>query len=382
MNTRLQVEHPVTELVYGQDLVEWQLRVAAGEPLTLRQEQLIPHGHAVEARLYAEDPAGGFLPVTGTVRRYREPSGVRVDSAIREGTEVGTAYDPMLAKVIAHGSNRDQAFDRLECGLGDLQLLGVTTNAVFTRAMLARPDVRRGDQDTGLLERVLGDFDGSVPDDLLPTAALAAAGTANPNGPWRRVFDAGEVRIQAGSVRHGDRLWTAAVHRLGDRSATIELDGVVRHYATAAEDDTIWISRDAFQLEVRTFRADRTGAGHGAGSLEAPMPGTVLQVNVSDGDHVAAGEVLLIIESMKMELSISAPWNSGWHGPAPVAGPVRANATPVAASSWFATAWNACVIPAPRSWSCRPWRRRISMTARRRARGSSPASGRCTDAVA
>ena len=129
MNTRLQVEHPVTELVYGVDLVEQQLRVAAGEPLALTQEALVPRGHAVEARLYAEDPANGFLPAVGTVRRYVEPEGVRMDSGIREGSVVGTDYDPMLAKVIAHADDRPAALRRLARALGELELLGVTTNA-------------------------------------------------------------------------------------------------------------------------------------------------------------------------------------------------------------------------------------------------------------
>src|SRR5206468_10575098 len=158
MNTRLQVEHPVTELVYGVDLVEHQLRIAAGEPLALRQHELVPRGHAAEARLYAEDPANGFLPATGTVRRYREPTGVRIDSGVRAGSELSTSYDPMLAKVIAYGRDREEALGRLDRALAELQLLGVTTNAAFTRRLLARDDVRAGEQDTGLLERVLGEL--------------------------------------------------------------------------------------------------------------------------------------------------------------------------------------------------------------------------------
>ncbi|MCW3010492.1 MAG: ATP-grasp protein, partial [Solirubrobacterales bacterium] len=181
MNTRLQVEHPVTELVYGVDLVALQLRVAAGEPLALTQAELVPRGHAVEARLYAEDPAAGFLPAVGTVRRYVEPTGpgVRIDSGIREGSEVGTSYDPMLAKVIAHGPDRATALGRLDRALGELELLGVTTNAAFTRALLQREDVRAGQQDTGLLERVLDELAVAPPEDLLAAGALAAAGSAH-----------------------------------------------------------------------------------------------------------------------------------------------------------------------------------------------------------
>jgi acetyl-CoA/propionyl-CoA carboxylase biotin carboxyl carrier protein len=313
MNTRLQVEHPVTELVYNVDLVEQQLRVAAGEPLALSQEALVPHGHAIEARLYAEDPAAGFLPATGTVRVYREPEGpgVRVDSGLRAGSIVGTAYDPMVAKVIAYGPDRATAIDRLDRALATFALVGVTTNAAFTRALLARDDVRAGALDTGLLERVLADLDATPPADLVPAAMLAAAGTAHPAGPWRRALaDHGAARIRAGEVTVGDRTWSGA--RLeatgvaGD--VAITLDGVRRRYAVAVGDDAVWIARDGHHLEVRTERKVRSGAGVLAGSLEAPMPGTVLLVHVVDGDVVAAGDVLVVLESMKMELSITAPY--------------------------------------------------------------------------
>jgi acetyl-CoA/propionyl-CoA carboxylase biotin carboxyl carrier protein len=190
MNTRLQVEHPVTELVYGVDLVEQQLRIAAGEQLALGQAQLQPRGHAIEARLYAEDPAAGFLPASGTVLHYREPSGagIRVDSGIREGTPIGTGFDPMLAKVIAHGADREQALGRLDRALAELELLGVPTNQAFTRALLRRAEVRAGEMDTGLLERVLGELVLAPPGDLVPAAALALAGSSLPAGPWRRRF--------------------------------------------------------------------------------------------------------------------------------------------------------------------------------------------------
>jgi acetyl-CoA/propionyl-CoA carboxylase biotin carboxyl carrier protein len=313
MNTRLQVEHPVTELVYGVDLVEQQLRVAAGAPLALAQEDLVPRGHAVEARLYAEDPAGGFLPSTGTVRAYREPGGpgVRVDSGVRAGSEVGTSYDPMLAKVIAHGPDRATALDRLDRALATFDLVGVTTNAAFTRALLARDDVRAGEQDTGLLERVLADLDTAPPDDLVPAAMLAAAGTARPAGPWRRALDGpGEARVADGRVTVGDRAWEGAAIRFEDDTggvARITLDGVGRRYAVAVGEDAVWIARDGHHLEVRTRRAAGGGESALVDSLQAPMPGTVLLVHVADGDTVAAGDVLLVLESMKMELSITAP---------------------------------------------------------------------------
>jgi acetyl-CoA/propionyl-CoA carboxylase biotin carboxyl carrier protein len=323
MNTRLQVEHPVTELVYGVDLVEQQLRVAAGEPLALRQDELAPRGHAVEARLYAEDPANGFLPAVGMVRRYVEPEGVRMDSGIREGSVVGTDYDPMLAKVIAHAEDRPAALRRLARALGELQLLGVKTNAAFSRALLEREDVRAGEIDTGLLERILAEPPAAPPEDLVPAAALAAAGTARPAGPFRlRLEDHGDVRVADGAVRAGDREWRAAVapaRAAADRPTgpdgagpggalvRVTLDGVSRRYAFARDGDALWIARDGFHLELRVARAVRAGAGHSADSLEAPMPGTVLLVHAENGQEVEDGEVLVVIESMKMELSIAAP---------------------------------------------------------------------------
>jgi acetyl-CoA/propionyl-CoA carboxylase biotin carboxyl carrier protein len=315
MNTRLQVEHPVTELVYGVDLVELQLRVALGEVLALAQEDLLPRGHAVEARLYAEDPAAGFLPSTGTVRRYVEPvgPGVRVDSGVSEGTTVGTSYDPLLAKVIAHGPDRATALGRLDRALAGFELLGVATNAAFTRDLLKREDVRAGEQDTGLLERVLAEPATAPPEDLLPAAAVAAAGTARPAGPWRRALTAhGDVRVHGGTVWAGGRSWPAAIRPPGPpgpggASVRIALDGIERRYSAAVTEEAIWIGRDGHQLELRTDRPDRNGAPRLAGSLQAPMPGTVLIVRVAEGDVVGAGDVLLVLESMKMELEVSAP---------------------------------------------------------------------------
>jgi acetyl-CoA/propionyl-CoA carboxylase biotin carboxyl carrier protein len=327
MNTRLQVEHPVTELVYGVDLVEQQLRVAAGEPLALEQRSLQPDGHAVEARLYAEDPAAGFLPAIGTVRVYREPAGpgVRVDSGIRAGSVIGTSYDPMLAKVIAHGPDRATALARLDRALASFAIAGVTTNAAFSRALLAREDVRTGEQDTGLLERILAEPPAAPPEDLVAAAMVAAAGSARPAGPWRRALDGhGEARVGDGGVSVGERSWVAGGPRAVTAAAAtsadavigkgfagevfIGLDGVQRRYVVAVGDDVVWIARDGHHLEVRTERHTRGGAGAAAGSLEAPMPGTVLLVHVADGDTVAEGDVLLVLESMKMELSITAPY--------------------------------------------------------------------------
>jgi acetyl-CoA/propionyl-CoA carboxylase, biotin carboxylase, biotin carboxyl carrier protein len=154
VNTRLQVEHPVTEEVTGLDLVELQLRVAAGEPLPLTQDEVTRSGWAIEARIYAEDPAAGFLPSSGEVVAYREAPGARVDSGIEEGTVVGTDYDPMLAKVVARGDDREEALERLRRALGETVVAGPTTNVAYLRALLARPEVRAGEMDTGLIERL------------------------------------------------------------------------------------------------------------------------------------------------------------------------------------------------------------------------------------
>jgi len=311
MNTRLQVEHPVTELVHGVDLVQEQLRVAAGAPLAFDQDAVQARGHAVEARLYAEDPASGFLPSTGEIHVYREPSGagVRVDSGIRAGMHVGTAFDPMLAKVIAHGADRATAMRRLDRALAGFDIVGVTTNAAFTRRLLARADVRAGEQDTGLLERVLDEPAPGPPADLLPAAALVAAGVAHPAGPWRRrLAEYGEVRVADGRVTAAQRSWDAAAIRFdaaGD--PRVALDGVERRYAAQVSDDAIWIARDGHHLELRTERLARREDAAVRDALDAPMPGTVLLVEVMDGDAVAEGDLLMVIESMKMELSITAP---------------------------------------------------------------------------
>lgn len=331
MNTRLQVEHPVTELVYGIDLVAQQLRVAAGAHLDLAQGDLQPRGWAVEARVYAEDPASGFLPSTGEVAVWGAPEGpgVRVDAGVRSGSVVTSDYDPMLAKVIAHGEDRARALDRLDRALADLVVLGVATSVGFSRTLLADPDVRSGAMDTGLLERRLADVDHAPPHDLVLAGAAIAWHAETQDltvapGPWRARFaDHGEIEIRDGALHHGDT--TYAVHvtaphpaeRRGDvagaatfrRSAGwgAEIDGHVRWYAAAFAADGLWIARDGRQLHLRREARPRAAHAFGGAHLEAPMPGTVLLVHAKPGDTVAEGDVLLVLESMKMELQITAP---------------------------------------------------------------------------
>ena len=332
MNTRLQVEHPVTELVYGVDLVAQQLRVAQGAHLDLAQGDLTPSGWAIEARIYAEDPAAGFLPSTGDLIAWRAPGGpgVRVDGGVRSGSVVTSDYDPMLAKVIAHGEDRAEALDRLDRALADLVVLGVSTSVGFSRTLLADPDVRSGALDTGLLERRLADADHAPPDDLLAAGAAAAwhaetAGLTVAPGPWRgRFADHGEVEVRDGALRVGDAARTVRVvapppaeRRDGVAPATparrsagswsVELDGHVRRYAVAFDAQGVWVARDGHQLHLRREARPRAAHAFGGAHLEAPMPGTVLLVHAQPGDTVAEGDVLLVLESMKMELAITAP---------------------------------------------------------------------------
>ncbi|MCP9958907.1 acetyl/propionyl/methylcrotonyl-CoA carboxylase subunit alpha [Streptomyces sudanensis] len=325
MNTRLQVEHPVTELVTGLDLVEWQLRVAAGEELAFRQDDVTLTGHAVEARLCAEDPARGFLPSGGTVLALREPQGegVRTDSGLSEGTEVSSLYDPMLSKVIVHGPDRATALRKLRAALADTVTLGVPTNAGFLRRLLAHPAVVSGDMDTGLVEREADSLvpDG-VPDEVYEAAAavreeaLAARPDARgwtdpfsvPSG-WRiggeRLPVVHHLRIAGHEpVAHRVRATGSAV--TADR-VTVTLDGVTHTFHRAGT----WLGRDGDAWNVvdhDPVAASLTGSAHaGADSLTAPMPGTVTVVKVAVGDEVTAGQGLLVVEAMKMEHVISAP---------------------------------------------------------------------------
>ncbi|MEU0196781.1 MULTISPECIES: acetyl/propionyl/methylcrotonyl-CoA carboxylase subunit alpha [unclassified Streptomyces] len=320
MNTRLQVEHPVTELVTGLDLVEWQLRVAAGEPLGFTQEDVRLTGHAVEARICAEDPARGFLPSGGTVLRLREPQGdgVRTDSGLTEGTEVGSLYDPMLSKVIAYGPDRATALRKLRAALAETVTLGVQTNAGFLRRLLAHPAVVSGDLDTGLVEREVESLvPADVPEEVYEAAAAVRLEALKPEpGGWTDPFSVpsgwrlgGARKPPAFHLRVRDPLeytprGTATVT---DDRVAVTLDGVRHTFHRAAD----WLGRDGDAWHVRDHdpvAASLTRAGQaGADSLTAPMPGTVTVVKVAVGDEVSAGQSLLVVEAMKMEHVISAP---------------------------------------------------------------------------
>ncbi|MFF4804146.1 acetyl/propionyl/methylcrotonyl-CoA carboxylase subunit alpha [Streptomyces sp. NPDC001351] len=320
MNTRLQVEHPVTELITGLDLVEWQLRVAAGEQLPYKQGDITLTGHAIEARVCAEDPSRGFLPSGGTVLRLREPQGdgIRTDSGLSEGSEVGSLYDPMLSKVIAYGPDRKTAIRKLRAALAETVTLGVQTNAGFLRRLLAHPAVVAGELDTGLVER---EVDGlvftDVPDEVYEAAAAVRLEALEPRGEgWTDPFSVpsgwrlGGVPKPVGfhlRVQDPVEYVPRGSHTLTDDTVSVTLDGVRHTFHRAAD----WIGRDGDAWHVRDHdpvAASLTGARHaGADSLTAPMPGTVTVVKVAVGDEVSAGQSLLVVEAMKMEHVISAP---------------------------------------------------------------------------
>jgi acetyl-CoA/propionyl-CoA carboxylase biotin carboxyl carrier protein len=345
MNTRLQVEHPVTELVTGLDLVELQVRVAAGEPLPVRQDQVRLAGHAVEARVYAEDPARGFLPTGGTILALREPTlpHVRVDSGLAAGMTVSSAYDPMLAKVIAHGPDRGTALRRLDGALAQTAVLGVTTNVGFLRALLSHPDVAAGRLDTGLVERMVSESPvAATPGDVLAAAALAHLLLLEPAGsrcsPWdipdgwrvggpawttvRLAGGAGDpvpvrIRGRAGSaaeVSVGDAGPVAARAEFDAGDLTVTCDGQIRRYAYAhvgvGGRATAWLARDGQSwtlAEEEPLAAGPAHAGGGDGVVRSPMPGTVLTVKTAAGDRVSSGQPLVIVEAMKMEHTVRAP---------------------------------------------------------------------------
>jgi acetyl-CoA/propionyl-CoA carboxylase biotin carboxyl carrier protein len=319
MNTRLQVEHPVTEEVTGVDLVEWQLRVASGEVLDLEVELT---GHSVEARVYAEDPARGFLPTGGRVLALREPTSVRVDSGLYEGLVVGSDYDPMLAKVIAHGRTREEALRRLDHALGQMVLLGVTTNIPFLRALLRDPDVRSGALDTGLVERKLDSLtsDG-IPDEVYVAAGLERSLEPRGDDPWDQLsgWRIGEHawttwRINDVDVRvRGDEVVVGAGEPVRARARREGADLLVgsRRYAIARDGDVLWLGHDgaSWALTEAEFLVGASGSGASAsgGPVKSPMPGTVLVVRAQQGDEVTAGQALFVVEAMKMEHTVTAP---------------------------------------------------------------------------
>ncbi len=326
MNTRLQVEHPVTELVTGVDLVEQQLRIAAGESLSLTQDDVRMSGHAIEARIYAESPARDFLPATGTVLALHEPTGegFRVDSGLVERLVIGGAYDPMLAKAIAYGADRDEALTRLDALLADTVLLGVDTNIDELRSVLADPDVKAGRLDTGLLDRRGAPAPAVADADDLAVAAIVLETARDPgSGPWTR--DGWRANGRRRPARHGIRTADGVVDVDVDGSAVatgphtfrVTHGGETETVHAVRSSTSLWLRRRGRTLELETpDRATRTAdllasivraEGPVSPELRSLMPGTVVSVPVADGDHVAAGDTLVTLEAMNMESPLIAP---------------------------------------------------------------------------
>jgi 3-methylcrotonyl-CoA carboxylase alpha subunit len=349
MNTRLQVEHPVTEAITGHDLVEWQLRVARGEMLPANQDSLIVTGHAVEARLYAEDAEGGFLPSTGTLSRLafgtgvafsgagnKDGEGVRIDTGVETGSRIGLDFDPMIAKVIAWGPDRTTAIDRLVGALDGTIVEGLKSNRAFLAQLANHPAFRAGEVDTGFITRHAEALvpAATVPEVALLLAALAlvlpetAAAEPQAVSPFAR----GGFRLNLPEERHvrlwnGDTLHSLTLRPCGDRWRIAGLDSIAEIGATRGSGTTISadlgatmanghvvmadgavdvrMAGQSFRLATRAPQRDAV-AGAGDGRINAPMPGRVLAVDVIAGQSVAAGDRLLVLEAMKMEHRITA----------------------------------------------------------------------------
>jgi 3-methylcrotonyl-CoA carboxylase alpha subunit len=350
MNTRLQVEHPVTEMITGLDLVEWQLRVASGQPLPLAQEQLTIRGHALEARIYAEDPDKGFLPSTGKLVHLAPPAesiNVRVDTGVEQDDEISPHYDPMIAKLIVWDDDRERALARMQQALASYRVVGVSNNTAFLSRLIACPAFANADLDTGLIEReqdFLFPAGTATPKEVWLAAAVAellrenvlagraAANSGDPYSPWHqrdgwRVNSAARREL---CFRLGETEQCVSVAYCGGNSFDLTLDGqtlrasgrlsgdqvlldlagrrLVTSVVVAGERRHVFLDGRAYPLSC-VDPLHHTGEGGGAeGGLTAPMPGKVIALLAEVGSKVAAGAPLLILEAMKMEHTIAAPF--------------------------------------------------------------------------
>jgi 3-methylcrotonyl-CoA carboxylase alpha subunit len=339
MNTRLQVEHPVTECITGYDLVEWQLRVARGEMLPAHQDAITVTGHAVEARLYAEDPDSGFLPSTGTLTRleFGSGEGIRIDTGVEQGSKIGLDYDPMIAKVIAWGPDRATAIDRLVGALDGTVVEGLKSNRAFLARLAEHPAFRAGEVDTGFIAR---HADALAPATQVPETALLLAALAivmpTPDAvvvpEAASPFARGGFRLNLPQERHvrlwnGDVLHSLTLRQVDDRWRIAGLDGIAEvgahrgagnaisvdiggrlltgHVVMSDGIAEVRIAGQSFRLALRAPRKDAV-AGASDGLINAPMPGRVLAVDIVIGQSVAAGDRLLVLEAMKMEHRITA----------------------------------------------------------------------------
>ncbi|MDP1877836.1 MAG: biotin carboxylase N-terminal domain-containing protein [Actinomycetota bacterium] len=332
MNTRLQVEHPVTEMVTGIDLVAWQLRIADGQPLAFAQEDIRLRGHAIEARVYAEDAFHGFLPQSGRADLVRWPEHARIDAALESGQVVGTSYDPMLGKVIVHGANREAARRALVAALDDTAILGLTTNTGFLRGLAASPAFRDGHVDTQWLDAHPGAITphGEVEAGVLAAWALARAAATHSGHPfaaadgWRMAGPAAPIVAQlvvgerssvylvhvGGTVECDGRSWTVA-DLADDRpdAIRVEIDGRAREAVARVEPHRVVVAYLGHAFAFARPDAFGPAAHHEAsdGSVLAPMPGSIREVLVAAGEQVSAGQVLGVLEAMKMEMPLRAP---------------------------------------------------------------------------
>ena len=312
MNTRLQVEHPVTEEITGVDLVEWQLRVASGEPLPLAQEELSINGHAIEARLYAEDPAKGFLPSTGTLEMFAIDDGyARIETGVAQGDAISPFYDPMIAKIVTHAETREQAIWRMEDCLSQQLVFPVKTNAPFLLRALLSQEFTSAQLDTGLIGRNPDWADAVSPSQ----AALAQAAQAM----IHREVAAHPVAVSG--FRLNAPVQSAVAMMLGN---TVVTGDAAQPFAGVRQRDdgqTVWLNEAGETFALKPFAARGTGQASAAdGAIIAPMPGKVIAVDVSEGQAVTAGQRLMVLEAMKMEHALTAPFDGVIKGLAVSAG--------------------------------------------------------------
>ncbi|MGN8103730.1 acetyl/propionyl/methylcrotonyl-CoA carboxylase subunit alpha [uncultured Pseudomonas sp.] len=310
MNTRLQVEHPVTEMITGLDLVDWQLQIAAGQPLPLTQSQVTLTGHAMEVRLYAEDPAQGFLPQTGDVLRWEPAPGVRIDHGLLEGQTVSPFYDSMLGKIIAHGASREEARRKLLRAVEDSLLLGVATNQRLLIDLLKHPDFINGDFSTGLIAEHFSVIpqQTATAEQLKLAAALFYQHSANQHtqtlARWRNTASVPVTyRLEANGQLHSVSVDDLQLTTDG-RHASLVIKGVRRRIAYHLDGNRLWLP--GLTVTDRTQQVASRQADASSGTVQAPMDGAIVDIRVCVGETVSKGQLLLVLEAMKMEHPLKA----------------------------------------------------------------------------